>query len=288
MKVPERIMRQSGRHALVDGIPFSLPINSENTPAMMAVFPIDAGKAAGLLPGNELHPVRLFGRGLLLITVVNYQMTDIGTYVEYSIAIGCTHGPRPAPDTLPLLFPKRYRFGQYVYDMPVSTEISVKGGKGIWGMPKHQASLDFQVTDHQVTSQYDLDGMLVIRLEIPRPRRAWLPVSMAAVSYAQFRGLLWKSYIHVSGKMGLTPLGGRRPRLYIGDHPRVQPLKDLGVASRPLFTAYFPSSTGVLDDHFEGWFLSYDEPPPEVPEGMESVASLGLGQEWLEPPKAPH
>ena len=30
--------------------------------------------------------------------------------------------------------------GQYVWDLPVSTEISVKGGKGIWGTPKHQAT----------------------------------------------------------------------------------------------------------------------------------------------------
>ncbi len=287
MKVPERLMRQSGRHALVDGIPFALPINSEHTPAMMAVFAVDAGRAARLLPGNELHPVRLFGRGLLLITVVNYQTTDIGTYVEYSIAIGCTHGSRPAPDTLPLIFPKRFEFGQYVYDMPVSTEISVKGGKGIWGMPKHQAHLDFHVTDRQVTSQYDLDGMLVMRVEIRRPRKAWVPVSMAAVSYAQFRGLLWKSYIHVRGKMGFSVLG-RRTRLQIGDHPRVRALKDLGISSRPLFTAFFPDSTGILDDHFEGWFVSHDDPPAETPEGLESVANLGLSQEWLEPPKAMH
>ena len=285
MKLPARIERQRGRHALVDGIPFALPVNSDRTPVLMAAFPVNPLRAAELLPGEELHPVRLFGRGLLLLSVVNYQATDIGSYVEYSIALGVTHGPKPAPDLIPLILRDRYGFGQYVYDMPVSTEVSVKGGKGIWGMPKHQANLDFHVTDDRVSSQYDLDGMLAVRIEIDRPKRALLPVEMSAASYAQFRGLLIKSYMHVKGRAGVSPFS-RRARLHIGDHPRVQPLKRLEISPRPLFTAFFPSGTGVLDDHFEGWFLTYSEPPTEVPEGLESVADLGLSQTWLEPPRA--
>jgi hypothetical protein len=285
MKVPARIERQKGRHALVDGIPFALPVNSDQTPVLMAAFLVDPARAAQLLPGDELHPVRLFGRGLLLITVVNYQVTDIGRYVEYSIALVVTHGPKPAPAVIPLILRDRYGLGQYVYDMPVSTEVSVKGGKGIWGMPKHQASLDFQVTDDRVTSQYDLDGMLALRIEIDRPKHAWVPLRMSAVSYAQFRGLLIKSYMHVKGRTGVSPFS-RRARLHIGEHPRVQPLRQLGISPRPIFTAFFPNGTGVLDDHFEGWFLTYPEPPSAVPEGLESVADLGLSQTWLEPPKA--
>ena len=56
-----------------------MPVNSEDTPALMAAFPVDGAAAARLLPGNELHPVRLpGGRGLLVVTVVNYEITDIG------------------------------------------------------------------------------------------------------------------------------------------------------------------------------------------------------------------
>lgn len=283
MKLPARIQRQKGRHALVDGIPFALPVNSDRTPVLMAAFLVNPARAAQLLPGDELHPVRLFGRGLLLVSVVNYQVTDIGRYVEYSIALGVTQGKKPAPDLIPLILRDRYGFGQYVYDMPVSSEISVKGGKGIWGMPKHQANLDFHVTDDRVTSQYD--GMLALRIEIDRPKHGWVPLRMSAVSYAQFRGLLIESYMHAKGRMGVSPFS-RRARLDIGDHPRVQPLKQLEISPRPIFTAFFPSGTGILDDHFEGWFLTYGEPPTEVPEGLESVADLGQSQTWLEPPQA--
>jgi hypothetical protein len=288
VKIPERLERQNGRHALVDGIRFALPVNSEDTPSLLAIFPVDVHRAAELLEGNEVHPLRLWGdRGALAITVVNYEVTDIGRYVEYSIAIACTHGARPAPRFLPALLTKRYGTGQYVVDLPVSSEISVKGGKGIWGMPKHQANLDFVIGKRTVSSQYDLDGQLAVRVEIDRPRFAGFPLAAAAANYCAFRGLLMKSYVYFRGKGGFNLPFTNSGRLVIGDHPRVAPLKRLDIAERPLFTAWFPQTAGVLDDHFESWFLHYEQPPGEVPEGMESVVDLGQSQEWLRPPNDP-
>jgi hypothetical protein len=288
MRVPRRLKQQAGRYALVDEIPFSLPVNSERTPALMAVFPIDARRAAELLPGDEVHPVRISGQsGLLVITVVNYEITDIGRYIEFSIAIACTHGARAAPPLLPGILRRLYGTGQFVYDLPVSTEISVKGGKGIWGMPKHQANLDFVVSKRTVSSQYDLDGQLAMRIEIDRPRFARFPVSAAAVNYCAFRGMLMKSYIYFRGRCGINLPFSRSARLEIGDHPRVAPLKELRIAPKPLITLWLPETGGMLDDHYESWFLSYPEPPSRPPEGLESVVDLGLGQEWLSPPNDP-
>ena len=69
------------------------------------------------MPGNELHPVRLpeRPRGLLMVTVIDYRTTDIGTYVEFSIAIGL-HPRAPARGrSLPAaVFMKRSGLGQYV------------------------------------------------------------------------------------------------------------------------------------------------------------------------------
>jgi Acetoacetate decarboxylase (ADC) len=284
MRLPARLSRQRGRHALVDGIPFDLPVNSEHTRALFAGFRIDAGQAARLLPGNELHPLRLVRSGVLVLTVVDYRFTDIGAYIEFSVAIGCTHGPRQAPRLLPLLLRRRYGTGQYVHDLPVSTEISVKGGKGIWGMPKHQANLDFEVTDRTVASRYGLDGELLVSIEIDRPGGLALPVNVAAVNYCQFRGMLVKSYIHFAGRMHMAMGGGARARLLVGDHPRVAQLHQLDIDPDPLFTGYVGDASGALDDHFESWFLSFPEPPSTRPEGLETVVGLGLGQEWLPPP----
>jgi hypothetical protein len=285
MGVPRRLRQQEGRYALVDGIPFTMPVNAGRIEALLAGFPIDPERARGFLPGNELHPARVWRRGLLLVTVVNYQSTDIGKYIEFSVGIACTRGRGAAPPLLPLLLRGRFGFGQYVVDLPVSTEISVKGGKGIWGMPKHQASLDFVVGENAVSSQYDDDGQMVMRIEIARPGRERMPLRVSAANYCQFRGLLMKSYVHFRGRAGFA-LGPRAgATLELGEHPRLHPLRELDIAPKPLFTGFFPHARGVLDDYFESWFLSYEQPPGQAPEGFEGVIGLGLGRDWLDPPR---
>jgi len=285
--VPKRQKRLAGQHALVDGISFEMPVHSVQSPALMAAFPVNADRAAKLLPGKELHPFRLLGNtGLFLVTVIDYRVTDIGAYIEYSLAIACTHGAEPAPPLLPILRPKHYGLGQYVFDLPVSTEISVKGGKGIWGMPKHQANLDFRVEDDVVSSRYEKDGQLAFQVDLDRPRRApiQLPFYVGAINYCQFRGMLVRSYIYFKARISVALMSKASARITIGDHPRVQPLKQLEIADDPIFTAYMPETEGVLDDYFESWFLTYDEPPVEAPEGLESVVDLGLSEEWPPPP----
>ena len=284
MGQPGRINEQAGRWALVDGIPFQMPVYCRNSPALFAVFKINADKARKLIPGNEIWPLRLWNKGLLVVSVIDYLDTNIGRYIEFSIAIACTHGSSRAPRLLPALFMGHYGTGQWVWELPVSTEVSVKGGKGIWGMPKHQGNLNYIVGEKVVSSQYDLDGIFAVKIEIDRPKSAWLPVSMTGVNYCAFRGMLFKSSVYFKGKLGFNFMKKGSARLLIGDHPRVQALKELEIDPDPLFSAFLPAANGVLDDHFECWFLSESERPKTIPEGMESVVNLGQGQEWLAPP----
>jgi hypothetical protein len=270
--IPRRLRRESNHYALVDGIPFTMPVRSMRMQALMAAFPVDPEGAQALLP-QSVHAVRLGRKALLVVTVVNYQETVIGKYIEYSIALACRHG--------------RFGFGQYVYDLPVSTEISVKGGKGIWGMPKHQAPLNFEVDDEKVSSQYDLDGKLAAYAEVAQPRLR-MPLRFGASNFCSFRGMLMKSTVYFKGRAQFGFGRGARGRFEVGDHPRLQALKALGPFEKPIFTAFFPDAHGVLDDHFESWFLEFDRPPERAPDGFESVINLGLGEEWPPPPAAPH
>jgi hypothetical protein len=282
---PRRIARQTGRYALVDTIPFRMPVAAHNSAAIIAAFPIDADKVRPLLQGNEIHPFILWkNKGVLVVTVIDYRDTNIGKYIEFSVAIACTHGTRQAMPILPALMMGTFGTGQWVYDLPVSTEISVKGGKGIWGMPKHQANLDFVEGDRQVTSQYDLEGKLAVRLEVQRPKHIWLPINLGATNYCAFRGMLMKSTIYFRGAAGFSLFKKGAARLILGDSPRVQALKSIGLEPDPIATMYLPRVNGILDDHFECWFLSYPQPPKTAPEGFESVINLGQSEQWLPPP----
>jgi hypothetical protein len=284
MPFPRRVRWLEGRYANVDGIPFEMPVRTRTSPVLFAAFPIDADKARAMVGCDELHPWQVRGRGLLVVAVVNYLDSTIGRYVEFCLGVLVTHGRRPAGTIRPLLLRSRHGTGVFIHDLPVSSQISVKGGLGIWGMPKRQAQLDFVVGDHIVSSQYDLDGELVARIEIPRPRRTWFPLRTTGVGWgAGFRGQFTKSLIYARGKVGLD-LRPRRARLLLGDHPRAKALADLDIGDRAVMSGFMPKMDGVLDDHIESWYLTATD-PPEPPEiGLPSVADLTLSESWLQPP----
>jgi hypothetical protein len=282
---PKRIKRYEGRYALVDGIPYQMPVSARNSPALMAGFTCDWEKANALLPGNEIHALKLpNGKAALLITVIDYVETSIGKYIEYSIAIGCTKGSKPAPRILNSMMLKKYGTGQFILDLPVSSEVSVKGGKGIWGMPKHIANLDFKITETTVSSQYEKDGQFAFRIEIERPKSPSIRLKVGATNYCRFRNMLMASYIYFDTKAGINLFGKAKANLYIGDHPNVSFLRNIDINPDPFFTVFMPKTTGILDDHFECWFMTYDEPPKEMPEGLESIIDLGLEEDWLPNP----
>ncbi|MEO5893706.1 MAG: acetoacetate decarboxylase family protein [Ferruginibacter sp.] len=286
MGVPKRIKDYTGRYALVDGIPFTMPILAKHSPALMAGFYCDYKKAQELMPGNQLHPLKFFnGKAAFMVTVVDYRDTSIGKYVEYSLALACTRGAKPAPPLLPILFMKAYHTGQFILDLPVSSEISVKGGKGIWGMPKHKASLDFKIGEDMVSAQYEKDGQFAFRIEIGRPARCNFPAKVGAVNYSHFRNMLTASYIYFDTKAGIRIGKKATGSLYIGDHPRTKYMRDLKIESKPFLTLFMPEANGILDDYFECWFMTYQNKPATVtPEGFESVFNLGLSEEWLPSP----
>ena len=271
---------------MVDNIPYTMPIAARKSPALMAGFYCDYNKAKQVLPGNQLHPLKfLNGKAAFMVTVVDYRDTSIGKYIEYSLALACTRGARPSPPFLPILFMKAYNTGQFILDLPVSSEISVKGGKGIWGMPKHKASLDFKIKEEVVSAQYEKDGQFAFRIEIDKPAKTNFPVKVGAVNYSHYRNMLMASYIYFNTKAGIRFGKKATGRLYIGDHPRTRFMRDLQIESKPFFTIFMPEANGILDDYFECWFMTYDQKPTAVtPEGFETVYNLGLSEEWLPAP----
>ena len=125
---------------------------------------------------------------------------------------------------------------------------------------------------------------MVMEVEVERPRFEGFPVRASAVNWCAFRGMLMKSDIYVKARAGFSLFKQGSARITLGDHPRADALRRLGIGPRPIMSAYMPESFGTLDDHIECWFLSYDQPPRTAPEGFESVIDLGLGEEWLPPP----
>ena len=97
--------------------------------------------------------------------------------------------------------------------------------------------------------------------------------------------MLMRSDIFLDNKAGFNLFSKANARFVIGDHPRLQALKDLEIEDC-MATVYLPSIHGILDDHIESWFLSSEQLPEIAPEGLESVVGLKLSEQWLPAPNA--
>ena len=73
--------------------------------------------------------------------------------------------------------------------------------------------------------------------------------------------MLVKSTIYFAGKAGFSLMNKKAAKLVIGDLPRLQVLKQIGLDPNPVATLYLPEVTGVLDDHFENWFFVLSASP---------------------------
>ena len=99
-----------------------------------------------------------------------------------------------------------------------------------------------------------------------------------------------KSSIYFTDRAEVAVGPFAKAQLLIGDHPRMDPLRTLDMSSKALFTACLPHSKGVLDDHFESWFITSSKAiqPGEQwgGDGLDSVYDLPNSTEWLDPPAA--
>ena len=71
--IPRRLSREENHYALVDGIPFTLPVRSQRMQALMAAFPVDPAAAQVLLPDSNVRAARLWRRALLVVTIVQLR-----------------------------------------------------------------------------------------------------------------------------------------------------------------------------------------------------------------------
>ncbi|HUT54179.1 MAG TPA: acetoacetate decarboxylase family protein [bacterium] len=125
------------------GHDFKLPILYRRLDTFFAMFGADYRAVSALLPSPRLKPIKVWpGRAAITLNAFNYLDTDIGPYGEFSVGVPCL-----------LKHAGRRLLGVYVHRLPVTTEIAMAGGIGLWGYPKFLCDMKFENTaaEHLVT-----------------------------------------------------------------------------------------------------------------------------------------
>jgi hypothetical protein len=129
MAVLERVeqtsaLRSRRRHSVL------LPVWRRLTRAHGGVLRLEAAKSCA---GGRDSSAAAVAKGAM-ITVIDYRRRDREIH-RPSIAIACTSGLSLQAGRLPMIFRRSYGTGQFVIDLPVSTEISVREARASGACP---------------------------------------------------------------------------------------------------------------------------------------------------------
>jgi len=199
-----------------------LPICYFDCSHYMALFRVDAAKAAAQLQDLPLEPVLVSRKAVAILSFFKYRDTTLGPYHEVGLALLVTPRGRPQPlgsFTDLLQQTRNENLGSYVLDLPVSTPAARAAGCEIWGYPKFVTQLPIELAGDRFQAQvFDPDGRLI--LELAGERGHVLPEAlpgMALVTFSLHRGQLLRTRVQTRASCATS--GGGSLKLALGDSP---------------------------------------------------------------------
>ncbi len=211
-----------------------LPISYFDASHYMALFRVDAAKAAAKLRDVPLEPVLVSGKAVAILSFFKYRETSLGPYDEVGLALLATlrgHGQVLRSLTDLLQQTRDESWGSFVLDLPVSTPRARAAGCEIWGYPKFVGRLPIELSGAQFCGRvFDPDGRLI--LELSGERGSVVPESlpdMALVTYSMHHGQLLRTRVETRATCATS--GGGSLQLALGDSPHrmARNLADLGL-----------------------------------------------------------
>jgi hypothetical protein len=167
-------MREPGPIVELRGEQLRLPIAFHRSDGFGMIASADLERVAGLLPTDELHPVRVGGnRAAVFVGAYRHHeasamMAGGATrlarpYGEVFVAAIVTR--RPAPPVLPLVAPRLFGLGQFVLFLPVTSRLAMDAGR-LWNLPKFVADMDFVDDDEERSVVLAEGGREILKLRV--------------------------------------------------------------------------------------------------------------------------
>lgn len=208
-----------------------LPLSTEATMTGV-VLPASLDAVRELLP-DELTAVRATPtRGAVALLCVDYhrigRRNDIEPYEEFGVLVPAVHDATPVLSSVSIL---TRGLSGYVWYLPVTTEPAKALGVDVWGFPKEVTEIRHTDEGSARRTTVRVDGRRLVDLTVARPPTVRLTVS--PVCYAKRDGRLLRVKTELDGDVGFWPFS-RAFSYTLGDHPRAERLKSLGLGDRAL------------------------------------------------------
>lgn len=150
----------------INGGTAKFPIFYRDARMFTIVVPANLLKLKRALPDVRFTPAQIVpGVGALALTAFEYYDTDIRPYNEFSMGILLNAPyflPVPGYNMLRQLFANL--FNVFVWQLPVTTEIALRGGIDFYNYPKSICDIDFSDTESRITCDLFRDGDQILTM----------------------------------------------------------------------------------------------------------------------------
>lgn len=211
-----------------------LPLCYFDASHYMALFRVDAAKAAAKLQALPVEPVLVSRKAVAILSFFKYRDTTLGPYNEVGLALLVTlrgQGQTLSSFTDLLQQTRNESLGSYVLDLPVSTPRAKAAGCEIWGYPKFVGQLPIELEADRFRARvFDPDGGLI--LELVGERGRVLPEAlpgMALVTYSMHHGQLLRTRVETRASCATSGGGSLQLTMGSSTHRMARNLTDLGL-----------------------------------------------------------
>lgn len=218
----------------IAGRTVTMPCVVRDALAGTAMFEVDAAAAAGMVPEAFEIVESAPGRCQLSLAVIDYRENDLGDYDEIGVILFVQ--PQGGGDEA----------GTYIAHLPVNQEFTCEAGRTIWGFPKSVEDIDIAYGDRSMTATLRMDGLLVLRVTLPRGGDDEMP-ALPMTTYTLIDGVPHATPFSQGGSGAQVVPGGDGVELELGDHPLAKELARLGLPAPALLSTWTEHMRGTFE-----------------------------------------
>lgn len=189
----------------------TFPLAFQDVHYMALLYSADPTAVDKHLQNTGLKPALFFfGKPVVAIGLIQYKASDLGAYNEIILSIPVVlkdHHASHLSNWLDLYagFEKR-KGGQYIIHIPVTSQLSVDGGRNLWGYPKTLEPIRHQFTQNKIESSLDNpEGHPIMTWKGSLGPGILIP-TMNLMTYSFMENQLMKTTVDVKARMKWYPL----------------------------------------------------------------------------------
>lgn len=193
-----------------DNMQQKFPLAFRDVHYMALLYRADETAVQRHLHDTGLKPALYFwDKPVVAIGLIQYKESDLGAYHEIILSIPVVledHHASHLSNWLDLYasFDKR-KGGQYIIHIPVTSQVSVDGGRNLWGYPKTLEPIEHQFSKNRIHSSLDdPNGKPIMTWKGSLGSGLWIP-TMNLMTYSFMENQLMKTKVDVKAKMKWYP-----------------------------------------------------------------------------------